>query len=82
MSYELLSAIASIGTFVVISATAVATIVQLRHMRAGNQISTILGRSSELESTEMQEPYTFILQELAQKMKNPMFRAGFETAPG
>jgi hypothetical protein len=50
-------------------------------MGAGNQISTILGLSSELESTEMQEHYTFILKELAQKMKDPVFRAGYETTP-
>ncbi len=36
MSLELWSTISSIGTFVVIAATAIATVIQLRHLRASS----------------------------------------------
>lgn len=38
MSPEWLTAIGTLGTFIVIAASAVAALMQLRHMRAGNQI--------------------------------------------
>lgn len=42
MSLEAWSTAASIGTFIVIGATAVAALIQLRHMRAGNQLTGLL----------------------------------------
>lgn len=39
MSLELLTTLATIATTVIIGATAIAAIVQLRHLRAGNQIA-------------------------------------------
>lgn len=50
MSLEVLSTAASIGTFLVITATAIAAIVQLRHLRTSNQLAgllNILGRSED-----------------------------------
>jgi len=41
MSLETWSTAASIGTFVVIAATAVAALAQLRHMRSSNQIAAV-----------------------------------------
>ena len=41
MSLELASTLASIGTFIVITATAAAAIVQLRHLRSSNQIAAL-----------------------------------------
>jgi hypothetical protein len=41
MSTELLNSIATLGTFVVIAATALAALVQLRHMRGSNQIAAL-----------------------------------------
>lgn len=50
MPLEVLSTAASIGTFLVIAATAIAAIVQLRHLRTSNQLTgllNILGRSED-----------------------------------
>jgi hypothetical protein len=50
MSFEALSALAAVGTFVVITATAIAAMVQLRHLRTSNQLTgllNILGRSED-----------------------------------
>jgi len=42
MSLEVLSTTAAIGTFVVIAATAIAAVVQLRHLRVSNQLQGLL----------------------------------------
>jgi hypothetical protein len=42
VSAETISAFAAVGTFFVISASAIAAVVQLRHLRMSNQISTML----------------------------------------
>ena len=39
---EILNTVAAIGTFVVIGATAIAAVLQLRHMRASNQLEGLL----------------------------------------
>lgn len=39
MSAEWVTAIATAGTFVVIAASAIAALLQIRHMRSGNAIS-------------------------------------------
>lgn len=49
MSLEIISALASVGTFLVIGATAVAAVVQLRHMRTNNQLEGLLSVLSDLE---------------------------------
>jgi hypothetical protein len=41
MSLELLNVLAGLGTFVVIAASAIAAVVQLRHLRASNQLQTL-----------------------------------------
>lgn len=42
ITLEVLSTAASVGTFVVIGATAIAAVVQLRHLRASNQLQGLL----------------------------------------
>ncbi|MBV8366944.1 MAG: hypothetical protein JO194_10675, partial [Candidatus Eremiobacteraeota bacterium] len=44
MNLELLNVFATLGTFVVISATAIAALVQLRHARSSNQIAAMTRR--------------------------------------
>ena len=44
MSFEAWSTVASLGTFVVIAATAIAALVQLRHTRSSNQIAAVTER--------------------------------------
>jgi hypothetical protein len=53
MSLELVSAIASVGTFIVIAATAIAAIVQLHHIRGSNQIVALNEFREEFESPEV-----------------------------
>jgi hypothetical protein len=58
MNQETLSTAAAIGTFIVIAATAIAAIVQLRHLRTSNQLTgllSILGRSEDPQFSEWRE---------------------------
>lgn len=74
LSLELLSTIAAVGTFVVIAATAVAAVIQLRHLRSSNQISAITGIQERIESPEFRTSRRFMQNDLPRLMKE----AGFE----
>lgn len=81
MSPELLSAIASLATFVVIAATAIAAIIQLRHMRSSNQLSVLVNLLSVFENPEMQARFSFVRNEFQERFKDRDFRAGLERIP-
>ena len=55
MSLELVNTLATLGTFLVIGATATAAIIQLRHMRGSNQIVALneLGNRSKPRSSRL-----------------------------
>jgi hypothetical protein len=58
MSLDFISTGAAIGTFVVIGATAIAAVVQLRHLRTSNQLTgplNILGRSEDPQFSEWRQ---------------------------
>ena len=74
MTPEYLAAAASIGTFVVIAATAIAAIVQLRHMRAGNQLTGLLNVLSRVEDPNFNEWFDAAREEIAQHMADPAYR--------
>jgi hypothetical protein len=71
---ENLNTIAALGTFVVITATAVAAVVQLRHMRANNQLAAILALYHEFGDKDLQEAFRFVQQYLPQRMTDQNFR--------
>jgi len=74
MTLELWNTLATIGTFVVITATAIAALVQLRHARAAYQITGL----AELQKTQLSPEFAaavrFIVTDLADKLKDPEFR--------
>jgi hypothetical protein len=74
VSFELWSTIASVGTFLVIAATAVVAIIQLRHTRSGNQIAAAMTIHSFVESQEFQEGRRFIRDELVNCLQDVEFR--------
>jgi hypothetical protein len=73
MPVELISAIASVGTFVVIAATAVAAIIQLRHLRGSNQIVTVTETRETFESPEFAAARRFVQDDLPAIMQQPGF---------
>jgi len=52
---EVLSTTAAIGTFVVIAATAIAAVVQLRHLHASNQLTGLLTVLARVENPTFNE---------------------------
>jgi hypothetical protein len=74
MSLEILDTLATLGTFLVIAATAIAAIIQLHHARSSNQIAAL----SELRETgiseELRAALHFIHTELPIKLRDPAFR--------
>jgi hypothetical protein len=71
MSAEWVTAIATAGTFAVIAASALAALMQLRHMRGSNQIVALTECRETLESPEFRGAQRFVSYELPQRLKDP-----------
>jgi hypothetical protein len=74
MSQETLSTAASIGTFVVIAATAIAAVVQLRHLRAQNQLTGLLTVLARVEDPQFNEWVDGARQIVQSRMNDPAYR--------
>lgn len=73
MSAETVSALAAVGTFVVIAATAVAALVQLRHIRSANQLTGLLHFTAIFENEQMQSANKFVEAALPRELQNAAF---------
>lgn len=71
MSLELLNTAATLGTLVVIAATAIAALIQLRHMRGSNQIVALTECRETLESPSFRDAQRFVSFELPERLKDP-----------
>lgn len=71
MSAEWVTAIATAGTFIVIAASAVAALMQLRHTRGSNQIVALTECRETLESEEFQNAREFVTRKLPELMRDP-----------
>lgn len=74
MSLELWNTLATVGTFVVILATAIAATIQLRHMRRNNELQAVLALRSEI-TPGVGEAFEFVSTELSVKLQDPQYRA-------
>ncbi len=74
MSLEAWAALAQVGTFIVIAATAAASLVQLRHLRAANQGAALRLLMEQYEGTELRDAFHFVRVELAGRPEDPAFR--------
>jgi hypothetical protein len=81
VSLESLTAFASIGTLLVIGATAIFAAIQLRHARAGNQIAAVMNLAEVQQSKEFQDARRFIRDELSEKIRDPAFRQDLNRVP-
>lgn len=81
MSLEALAAIAQIATFIVIGATAVAALIQLRHLRSANDMQAASMFIQEFEGSELRDAFSFVRTQLEHKLEDPVFRAEIR-APG
>ncbi|MDQ6768096.1 MAG: DUF4760 domain-containing protein [Candidatus Eremiobacteraeota bacterium] len=73
MPAELWSTVFAGGTFIVIAATAVAALIQLRHLRASNQLNALLTLMRLWQAPELQQQIAYLRNQLQQKIKEPAF---------
>ncbi|HME81112.1 MAG TPA: hypothetical protein VKF82_03435 [Candidatus Eremiobacteraceae bacterium] len=81
MTLEALNTAAAIGTFLVITASAIAALVQLRHLRTSNQLSGLITVFGMLQDPSVRELVNFVRHELAERMKDDDFRASLLEIP-
>ncbi len=79
MSPEVLGAWASLGTAIVIGASALAALVQLRHMRAGNELDALLSLKKDFRLPDLQSALRYIQVELPRRLEDPVYRRELET---
>jgi len=73
MSLELLNTIAGLVTVTIVAATALAALIQLRHLRAGNQISALISIGDKLDSREFTAAMT-LTSDLETALADSVFR--------
>ena len=81
MSLEVISIVLSTLTLVVIAATAAAAIIQLRHMRASNQLSGLLEILEQWNQPNLQAAYSHLIRELPHKLVDEQYVQALR-APG
>ncbi|HLJ83307.1 MAG TPA: hypothetical protein VKT51_03905 [Candidatus Eremiobacteraceae bacterium] len=81
MHLDVVNVIATVGTFVVIAASAVAALIQLRHMRGSNQITALNEFRETLESGEISEAQRFVSFVLPDRMLDQAERVKMTTLP-
>lgn len=81
MTLEAWNTAAAVGTFVVITASAIAALAQLRHLRTGNQLSGLITVFGMLQDPSVRELVNFVRHELSERMKDDGFRASLREKP-
>jgi len=81
MTLEAWNTAAAIGTFAVITASAIAALVQLRHLRTSNQLSGLIAVFDMLQDPSVRELVDFVRHDLAEHMKDDDFRASLLEIP-
>jgi hypothetical protein len=71
--FEILNTVAAIGTFLVIATTAIAAVIQLRHMRASNQLEGLLSVLARVEDKNFNTWLTETQQQLPKLLSDPEY---------
>lgn len=74
MSLELLNTFGTLLTVAIVAATATAALVQLRHLRAGNQINAMLSIGDRFQGPRFGTALDLVQVHLATMMEDPAFR--------
>ena len=75
---EWVEALATLGTFLVVSGSAVAAVRQLRHMRSANQLEGILALEEHFRDPDLQAALTYAQETLPKKLEDPVYRRELE----
>jgi hypothetical protein len=78
VSYELWNALVSTGTFIVVLATAIAALRQIRHLRAQNTLQGLLKILDDWHDPAFREWINYVRNELPVRMAEPGFFEDFD----
>ena len=81
MTLDLWSTVASIGTFLVITATAITALVQLRHIRRANQLAGLQSIFSMLQEPTVRDLVNYVRHDLVGRMNEEAYRASLLDVP-
>lgn len=81
MSADWVTAAGTVGTFIVIAASAAAALLQIRHMRSGNAISLLTAYNNEFDTQEFQLAFAFVRSELPERLKDDAVLDELAAAP-
>lgn len=81
MNIELINMAATVGTFIVIACTAYAALVQLRHLRNGNELQGLLKVLEMAYQPAIQDAFDFLTHEFPARWQDPNFRHELEVHP-
>ena len=74
MDWEIVSAVSSMVTTVIIGATAIAAVSQIRQLRLSTQLEGLLALHREFNSPEMGQIRAFVRDELSERLKDERYR--------
>jgi hypothetical protein len=74
MSLEVLNTLAALTTVAIVAATAIAALIQLRHLRASNQINALLSVGNEFSTPAFRDAQHRIFSNLGFTLEEPLFR--------
>jgi len=72
---QVLSTAGTVGQFLVVTAAAVTALVQLRHMRASNELSALLSVERDFREESLQQALRAVQFDLPAKLRDPAYRA-------
>jgi len=75
----MIAAIAQVGTLVVILASVAAALIQLRHIRAGNQLQALLALERDFRAPQLQSALTYVQESLPRRLEDPAYRRELES---
>jgi hypothetical protein len=81
MTWEAVTALGTLFSAFVVAVAAIAAVVQIRHLRAGNQLEAILRIYDAFNSAEMMAARRYVLLELPEVLKDEHVRRSL-AAPG
>jgi hypothetical protein len=81
MNLEYWNTIAALGTFLVITASAIAALIQLRHIRRSNQLPGLLSVLELFQQKNVHELINFVRRDLSTRLESEDFRASLERVP-
>jgi hypothetical protein len=71
---QVATAVGQIGTFAVVGGSVIAALVQLRHMRGGNQLQALLSLERDFRAPQLQAALTYVQEHLPQRLEDPAYR--------